>query len=134
MNQTGDEGIKFQNIGVMKESSWMITNSVVEESNWIITGCWCDGGIKLYTCCGGSRGTSNRIITECWGGGEHEKFCSHKAIKFVCVWTFFHMAEIFDQFDIGCFAILQMQHVSLWSELWFFCSVASSPKSMKHQT
>ena len=33
---------------------------------------------------------------------------------------FFKRLKIFEQFDIGCFAIQQMQHVSLWSELRFF--------------
>ena len=82
---------------------------------------WCGGGIKLNNSRIMVWYESNHIITECWGGGEHEKFCSHKAIKFVCVrLNFFYTAEIFEQFDIGCFAILQMQHVSLWSELCFF--------------
>ena len=131
MNQTGNEGIKFQNIGVMKESNFRILvwwrnqiewsqNGVVEESNWTIQELWC-GMI------------SNHIIKECWGGGEHEKFCSHKAIKFVCVrlnfflpgwniWTIWYWV-LCHTTDATCFSLVRVM---------LFCSVASSPKSRKH--
>ena len=63
------------------------------------------------------------IITECWGGGEHEKFCSHKAIKFVCVCLnfLFTWLNYLNNLILGALPyIQQMQHVSLWSELCFF--------------
>ena len=52
MNQTDDKGIKFQNIGEMKESNWMITE-------------WCGGGIKLNNWRIMVWYESNSIITEC---------------------------------------------------------------------
>ena len=112
--------IKLQNVGVVKESNrrimvWyesncMITECfVVEESNWIITRCWCDGGIKLYTCSGGSCGTSNHNYNHrMFGVVENMKSFVHTKQSNLYVFElFFHTAEIFEQFDIGCFAILR---------------------------
>ena len=51
------------------------------------------------------------------------------SIKFVCVCLKFFTT--FEQFDIGCFAI---QHISLWSELYFLFQCWKCTKSTKHQT